>query len=147
MGHTNSKNRINKSNTLLNIYVCNSDQQIKNIKLIEEISNNNNLIKDIDYIEYRHRNFYDYGKGIDNDKIKGIRNKIIFEAKNEYFQNVLIYFNKNSNNNDNALNIMRSIAEIPKFKGMNSEYYQPLLLYNSYSKAKNTHYYRKSFMK
>jgi hypothetical protein len=60
MGHTNSKNRINKSNTLLNIYVCNSDQQIKNIKLIEEISNNNNLIKDIDYIEYRHRNFYDY---------------------------------------------------------------------------------------
>jgi hypothetical protein len=147
MGHSNSKNSVNKNNTLLNIYVCNSDQQIKNIKLIEEISNNNNLIKDIDYIEYRHRNFYDYGKGIDNDKIKGIRNKIIFEAKNEYFQNVLIYFNKNSNNNDNALNIMRSIAEIPKFKGMNSEYYQPLLLYNSYSKAKNTHYYRKSFMK
>ena len=146
MGHTNSKNRINKNNTLLNIYVCNSDQQIKNIKFIEEISNDN-LIKDIDYIEYRHKfygwNFYDYGKEIDNNKVKDIRDKITSEAKNGNFQNVLIYFDKNSNNNDNALKIMRSIAEIPRLKGKHSKYYQPLLLYISYSKEKNTHYYRR----
>ena len=146
MGHTNSKNTINKNNTLLNIYVCNSDQQIKNIKFIEETSNDN-LIQDKDYIEYRHKfygwNFYDYGKEIDNDKIKDIRDKIISEAKNNNFQNVLIYFDKNSINNDNALKIMRSIAEIPKLKDKHSEYYQPLLLYISYSEEKNTHYYRR----
>ena len=141
---------------MLNIYVCNSDQQIRNFKFIEKTSNDN-LIKDIDYIEYRHKfygwNFYDYGKEIDNDKIKNIRDKIISEAKNNNFQNVLMYFDKNSNNkdnnenninndnninkdnndnNDHALIIIRSIAEIPKLKGMHSEYYQPLLLYISY---------------
>ena len=146
MGQTNSKNTINKNNTLLNIYVCNSDQQIKNIKFIEETSNDN-LIQDKDYIEYRHKfygwNFYDYGKEIDKDKIKDIRDKIISEAKNNNFQNVLIYFDKNSTNNDNALKIMRSIAEIPKLEDMYSEYYQPLLLYISYSEEKNTHYYRR----
>ena len=146
MGKANSKDNINKNNTLLNIYVCNSDQQIKRIKFIEE-TQNDNLIKDLDYIEYRHKfygwNFYDYGKEIDNNKIKEIRDKIISETKNKNFQNVFIYFDKNSNNNENALKIMRSIAEIPKLKGTHSEYYQPLLLYISYSKEKNTHYYRR----
>ena len=37
---------------------------------------------------------------------------------------------------------MKSIAEIPKLKGTYSEYYQPLLLFISYSKEKNTYYYR-----
>ena len=73
MRKANSKYKIGKNNTLLNIYACNSDQQIKNIKFNEEISNDN-LIQDIDYIEYRHKfygwNFYDYGKEIDNNKIK-----------------------------------------------------------------------------
>ena len=37
---------------------------------------------------------------------------------------------------------MKSIAEIPRLKGTHSEYYQPLLLFISYSKEKNTYYYR-----
>jgi len=143
MGKANSKNKIDKNNTFLNIYVCNSNEQIKNIKFIEEI------IQEIDYIVYRHKfygwNFYDYGKKIDNNKIEEIRDKIISEAKKKNFQNVIIYFDNNSNNNDNdnALRIMRSIAEIPKLKGTHSEYYQPLLLYISYSKEKNIRYYRR----
>ena len=96
---------------------------------------NDNLIQDIDYIEYRHKfygwYFYDYRQELNNNKIKEIRDKIISEAKNKNFQNVVIYFDKNSNRNDNALRIMRSIAEIPKLKGTHSEYYQPLLLYIS----------------
>ena len=145
MGKANSKNKLDKKNTMLNIYVCNSNQQIKNIKFMEE--QNDNLIQDIDYIEYRHKfygwYFYDYRQELNNNKIKEIRDKIISEAKNKNFQNVVIYFDKNSNRNDNALRIMRSIAEIPKLKGTHSEYYQPLLLYISYSKEKNIYYYRR----
>ena len=144
MGTPNSKNKINKENTLLNIYVCNSDQQIRSIKFIEDVPNNN-LIEDINYIEYRHKfygwNFYDYGN-INDNKIKIIRNKIISEVKNKNFKNVLLYFVKNSNNNDD-LEIMKSIAQIRSLKGSKSEYYQPLLLYISKSKEKNTKYYRK----
>ena len=90
MGKANSKNKIDKNNTFLNIYVCNSNEQIKNIKFIEEI------IQDIDYIVYRHKfygwNFYDYGKKIDNNKIEEIRDKIISEAKKKKFSKCYYIF-------------------------------------------------------
>lgn len=146
MGQSNSNNCIDKSNTLLNIYVCNSGGKIRNMKFIEE-SPNNNINQEIDYIEYRHKiygwNFYDYGENIDNIKIKNIRDKIISEAEKNNYKNVLIYFVQKLNDNDNELKIMRSIAEIPNLEETQSEFYQPLLLYISYSEKKNTEYYRK----
>ena len=83
MGLTNSNKKVDKCNTLLNIYVCNSNKQINKIKFIEEEPNNN-------LNQYRHKfygwNFYDYGKDIDDNKIKDIRDKIISEAKKKIFK-------------------------------------------------------------
>ena len=57
----NSKFEPNKLNTLLNIYVINSYNQIETLKFVEENQNKNeNFLKD--YKEYKHRfygwNFY-----------------------------------------------------------------------------------------
>ena len=144
MGNSKSTYKVNNRNTLLNIFVCNSNNQINSVKFIEEIENKNTT----EYKIYCHKfygwTFYDYGNELNEGKIKIIRNNILNETKNKNFKNVIICFVSNSNNNNDLL-IMESIAEIPKLKGEGQHYsenHQPLLLYISSFKEKNTQYYR-----
>lgn len=134
----NSKFEPNKLNTLLNIYVINSYNQIETLKFVEENQNKNeNFLKD--YKEYKHRfygwNFYVYENNIDENKINQIRDKI---SSNNNSKNVILCFVPYVYD----LHIIKSVAEIPILKEC-SEDEQPLLLFISSSKKKNMQYYRK----
>ena len=141
MGSSNNNAKINKGNTLLNIYIINSEQQILKMPFVKEIDNGEQ-----DYKTYNHKfygwTFYDYGKELNENIIKKVRTKIINEAKKDNFKNVVLYFASNSDNNNFDLKLLESVAEIIKQNGTSSEYYQPLILYVTYSEEKNLKYYR-----
>ena len=141
MGSSNNI-KINKANTLLNIYILNSEQQVQKMRFLEEIENG----EQNDYKVYNHKfygwTFYDYGKELNDNIIEKARNKIINEAKNDNFKNVVLYFVSNKDNNFD-LKLLESIAEIVKQDETNSEYFQPLILYVTNSEEKTLEYYRK----
>ena len=141
MGSSNNI-KINKANTLLNIYILNSEKQVQKMRFLEEIENG----EQNDYKVYNHKfygwTFYDYGKELNDNIIEKARNKIINEAKNDNFKNVVLYFVSNKDNNFD-LKLLESIAEIVKQDETNSEYFQPLILYVTNSEEKTLEYYRK----
>ena len=136
----NSKNKapesepIKKDNTTLNIIICNSDEEIKGMKFLETTGKSEPK-------EYIHKfygwKFYDYGNQLDVT----IRNHILKQLKDfcrkNIFQNILLIFDKESNNHDNPIKIMEEIIQ-------NSEdlLFPPILIYISDSNDKNTSYYR-----
>ena len=136
----NSKNKapesepIKKDNTTLNIIICNSDEEIKGMKFLETTGKREPK-------EYIHKfygwKFYDYGNQLDVT----IRNHILKQLKDfcrkNIFQNILLIFDKESNNHDNPIKIMEEIIQ-------NSEdlLFPPILIYISDSNDKNTSYYR-----
>ena len=142
MGSSNNNEKIKKGDTLLNIYILNSEHQVQKMPFVKEIEN-----EEQEYKTYIHKfygwTFYDYGKEINDNKIKKVRTKIIDEAKKDNFKNVVLYFVPNTDNNNFDLKLLKSIAEILKQEETNSEYFQPLILYVTYSQEKTLQYYRK----
>lgn len=124
---------IKKENTLLNIYVCNFNNEIQDMKFLE-------INSEIQPKEYTHKfygwKFYDYGNNLNEDIFTDIINKLKDCRKN--FQNVLlIYDDKPNNENNKSLYIMKQLV-----KNTKDILFQPLLIYVSDSIDKNTSYYR-----
>ena len=148
MGNQNtiiSSKSINK-NSMLNVFICNSSSEIKNLKFIEKKRDNN---KDQDYLLYKHKfynwTFYDYGT-ITKKKLKKIRKKVRNMAKEKNFQNLILCFVPLNFTED--LKVIKIFAEKPDFtEKISSDYYQPLLLFINYSESKNTKYYRNKLLK
>lgn len=132
-----SKNPIDKQNTLLNIFVCNFNNEIQKMKFLDKRT-------DIEPKEYNHQfygwKFYDYGNNLNENIINNIINKLKeFCSDSSTFQNVLLIYDKESNNdNNNSLLIMKQIVIYSK-----EFLFQPLIIYVSDSIEKNTLYYRK----
>ena len=124
---------IKKENTLLNIYVCNFNNEIQDMKFLEK-----NL--EIQPKEYTHKfygwKFYDYGNNLNEDIIADIINKL--KDCKKIFQNVLLIYDDKPNNEYNkSLYIMKQLV-----RNTNDILFQPLLIYVSNSIDKNTSYYR-----
>ena len=135
--------KLDKNNSLLNIFICNSSGQISKVKFIEL-----QLPENIDYDLYNHKfygwTFFEYENGLNKNNLIKIRKKSWDLAKSGKFQNVILCFVPNSLDFKDDLEILKFFAEKPdKKEKVSSDYYQPLLLFVSYSKEKNTNYYRK----
>ena len=145
MGNSKSRPESVSQNfeTLLNIFVLNSEGQIERMNYLEEIRPNN--VRRRGYQKLLHKiygwKFNVFGQNISPDIIKDIRNRLILRNKSNNFKNVIIYFDNNETNLVNE--IMKSLAEIPYLEGkIYSESEQPLILFISNSDEKNTKYYR-----
>ena len=133
MGRNYSK-PINKENTLLNVFICNFDQEIQMNFLDKNI--------DIEPKEYYHKfygwKFYDYGRNTNENKISQILYKLKNLCSERKFQNVLlIYDNQPNDNNNSSLKIMKNIV-----KNLNEILFPPLMIFVSDSIEKNALYYR-----
>ena len=126
---------VQKDNTTLNIIICNSNEEIKKMKFLEINENEPN--------KYFHKfygwKFIDYGNKLNETKIKNIFQQLKDFNKINIFQNILLIFDKDSNDLNNSIkNFMKKLI-------INSKdlLFQPILIYISNSKDKNTSYYRK----
>ena len=145
------KKPVQKDNTTLNIIICNSNGEIKGMKFLE--------IDEVEPNKYFHKfygwKFYDYGNQLNEKTLNKIFKQLQDFNKYNIFQNILLIFDKDSNdlNNmgSNDLNNMGSndlnnpIKNFMKELIINSKdlLFQPILIYISNSKDKNTSYYRK----
>ena len=119
---------------MLNVFVCNFAQEIQMNFLDKNI--------DIEPKEYYHKfygwKFYDYGRNTNENKISQILYKLKNLCSERKFQNVLlIYDNQPNDNNNSSLKIMKNIV-----KNLNEILFPPLMIFVSDSIEKNTLYYR-----
>ena len=138
MGNFWRNKPIEKNNTLLNIIICNFNEKIQEMKFLERVEQR----RGNEPMQYIHKfygwKFYDYGNQLNEQKINNIINKLKEFSLGYQFQNILLIFDKQPNNDNNdSLNMMRQLVRNSK-----DILFHPILIYVSNSIEKNTSYYR-----
>ena len=138
MGNFWKNKPIEKNNTLLNIIICNFNEKIQEMKFLERVDQR----RENEPKEYIHQfygwKFYDYGNQLNEQKINNIINKLKEFSLRYQFQNILIIFDKQPNNDNNdSLNMMKQLVRNSK-----DILFHPILIYVSNSNEKNISYYR-----
>jgi hypothetical protein len=138
MGNFWKNKPIEKNNTLLNIIICNFNEKIQEMKFLERVDQR----RENEPKEYIHQfygwKFYDYGNQLNEQKINNVINKLKEFSLRYQFQNILIIFDKQPNNDNNdSLKLMKQLVRNSK-----DILFHPILIYVSNSIEKNTLYYR-----